>query len=194
MRKTIIAEANQYVFKDPVHHYYTHEMAKKLLSQRSGLYRVDDRWYWSNWPGPPFCQTVCLAYDITGDPVYAAWAHYMLHEYFVDRAERANNLAPLLFTYVCYGQPISALMRIVHDAIEKDPEAFKKAQVEWRRRREANGLELYTGPHDWLPRTQKYFNANGHLIGAKPVKLEGLRENVYIHRGTPKPIGRISPD
>ena len=194
LRKTIIAEANQYVFEEPVHQYYTLEMAKKMLSRQSELYSVNDKWFWSNWPGPPMESTVCLAYDITGDPIYAAWADYMLHEYFVDRAERARNLAPLLFTYVYFAQPISAMMRIVHDATEKDPEAFKRAQAEWRRRREANGLEVYTGPHDWLPRTQKYFDANGNVIGAKPVKLEGLRENVYIHRGTPASIGRISPD
>jgi hypothetical protein len=179
-----------------VHNYFTAKMAKKMLPDPSALYRVDDKWYWCDWIHPPFLgygnPTVCIAYDITGDPIYAAWADYILHEYFVDRAERIKNLAPLKFTYTCFAQPISALMRIVHDAAAKDPEAFRKAQAEWRRKREANGLLFYTGLHDWLPRDQEHFDAGGRVLGAEPVRLKGVPRDTRDR--TPRPIGRISPD
>jgi len=196
LRKTILAEADQHVFKGAVHNYFTAEMAEKMLPDPVDLYRVDDRWYWCHWIHPQFIgygnPIVCVAYDITADPLYAAWADYILHEYFVDRAERVKNLAPFKFTYTCFAQPISALMQIVHDAATRDPEAFRKARAEWRRRREANGVPLYTGPHDWLPRDQAHFDAGGRVLGAELVRLKGRPRDERDR--TPRSIGRISPD
>lgn len=196
LRKTILAEADQYVYEEPIDHYYTEEMARKKLPKGTALYSINDKWYWGG-DNPPWFSlpTVCIAYDITGDPIYAAYAHYILYECFVDRAIRANNMIPMSFTHVCFAQPVLALMRIVHDAIEKDPEAFKQAQVEWRRRRQANGTEFYAGPYDWLPRDQNHFDSGGKPIGAKPIKLKGLRDDLWQWKlRQPKSIGRISPD
>ena len=198
LRRTIIGEADHFVFWGTVHQYFTAPMVRRQLSPLSELYRVDDRWYWCNWPAPDTdssAPTVAIAYEMTGNLLYAAWAKYVLDEWFLDRVERVKNLAPLLFSDVRLGRPMSALMWIVADAEKRDPQGFKKAQAEWRRRRQANGCEIYAGPHDWLPRDQKHFCANGHVIGAEPVRFDDLPPyGDPNQRRKPWSIGRVSAE
>ena len=198
LRRTILAEADYFVFRGAIHQYYTDPMVRRQLSRLSELYRIDDRWYWCNWPAPDTdssAPTVAIAYEMTRNLLYAAWAKYILDEWFLDRAERVKNLAPLLFSDVRLGRPMSALMWMVADAEQRDPEGFKTAQAEWRRRRESNGFEIYDGPHGWLPRDQEHFCANGHIIGAKPVKFEDLPQYRDPNKlRQPWSIGRVSPE
>ena len=185
LRKTIIAEADHILWNTPTHSYFTAEMAREWLTNRSKLWRVDDRWFWSQWGGPSgyLGTVVCLAYEITGDPMYVAWAKYHVEVYFPDRAERIRNFCPCLFTSIQYASYIPILTATVAEALKKDPEGVRSAEDEWRRKRAELGRPLYDGPVPGIPIDREHFDANTNVIGVAPVDL-GLKP------GKPRPEPR----
>ncbi len=185
LRKTIIAEADHVLWNTPTHSYFTAEMAREWLTNRSKLWRIDDQWFWAQWGGPSdyLGTVVCLAYQITGDPMYVAWAKYHVEVYFPDRAERIRNFCPCLFTSIKYAGYIPILAATVAEALKKDPEGVRSAEAEWRRKRAQLGRPLYDGPVPGIPIDREHFDANTNVIGAAPVDI-GLKP------GKPRPEPR----
>ncbi|MFH1006275.1 MAG: beta-L-arabinofuranosidase domain-containing protein [Candidatus Latescibacterota bacterium] len=184
LRKTILAEADHILWNTPTHSYITASMAKEWLTNRSKLWRVDEKWFWTQWGGPSDAlgTVVSLAYEITGDPVYVAWAKYHVEVYFPDRAERIRNFSPCLFTLIKYGSYLPILMAIVAEAQRKDPEGLARAEKHWRQKRAELGRPLYDGPIPGIPIDQAHFDANTNVIGAESVDI-----------GLPAPTPRPKP-
>ncbi|MBI4244501.1 MAG: glycoside hydrolase family 127 protein [Planctomycetes bacterium] len=185
LKKTIIAEADHIIWNTPTSNYFTKEMAEKWLTNRSKLWPVDNKWYWTQWAGTFHGGTlhllmfqanvVCLAYKITGNPIYVAYAKYIVEEWFPDMAERLRNFCPCSFTSIGLTVSIPVMMAIISEAIEKDPDNVEKAEGEWRRERTELGHPIYDGPYPGIPIDQKHFDACANVIGLPPVSL-GLKE------------------
>ncbi|GAG44816.1 unnamed protein product, partial [marine sediment metagenome] len=77
LRKHIIAKADWIVWELLPDNFTTAEYARRELSSRTLLWAVDEEFYWFQWSHKtPFYHAmfVCLAYELTGNPVYAAYA------------------------------------------------------------------------------------------------------------------------
>ena len=71
---------------------------------------------------------IAYAYEVTGDPVYAAFCRYYLRERFPEVAKETS------FTYVCWGSLIPPVMEAVRRAEAKHgAEALERAEREWVR-------------------------------------------------------------
>lgn len=173
LREHILAEANHYVWDELTDNYITADMAQRLLSPRSKLWQVDEKFYWTNWATPPLFGAaptlVCAAYDLTGDPIYAAWAKDTLEGAFLRHAGRMRRFADFRFTYINYGAIIPALVRTVATAIKNDPAGLAKAEIEWRRRRAAMSMPVYSGPGVDLDKD--VMDTSGNIISRLPAEL-----------------------
>ena len=100
LRQRIITEADFYVWNELTDNYVTADMARRELTPRSLLWAVDDMWYWTSWGNGAGWNAamVCLAYDLTGNPIYAAYARDHLMGTFCRLAERARHFADWRFT------------------------------------------------------------------------------------------------
>jgi hypothetical protein len=170
LREHILAEVNHYVWEDLTDNFLTVEMARPRLTSRSKFWPVDDRFYWTQWgAGAESVRLVCMAYDMTGDPVYAAYAKDKLEGTFLRRAERVRHFGDFRFTWIAFGATISALMRTVADAMKKDPAGCARAELEWRRKRAEKDLPVYDGPGVDFSRDQ--MDADGNITNRPPVNL-----------------------
>ncbi|MEX0776329.1 MAG: hypothetical protein WD042_11545 [Phycisphaeraceae bacterium] len=173
VRQTVIAEADHMVWRQPVHHYHTRDTLAQAVPDLPDVqvFPIDDTWYWTNWPRPDVqnAAIVAIAYELTKDPIYAAWAKYLLEHYFLDLTVRVAQLAPISFSFVELGQPIPALMWLVHQAMASSLDLLRDAEHRWRYGRAVRGWPVYDGPHDWLPRDALHFDAAGYVIGQQPV-------------------------
>ena len=198
LRRTIVAEADAWVRRGRVHMYYTRQSLAAQIPDLDDVlaFKILDDWYWVNWPEPDVqnAPVLCLAYDLTGDPIYAACAKYLLEHYFVDRAERVRHLASIYFSYTRFGQPIPALMSTVRKALDADPEALRQAEIRWREERAASGNPVFDGPHDWLPRDAAHFDAGGFIIGGEPVKGIQRAPNAWRSNQPERSLGILSTD
>ena len=81
---------------------------------------------------------VCLAYDLTGDLNYAAFADYVVNNLFHSYAEahKAGDVSKLNFGFgiTLFSGLIPRLMDIVADATDRDAEAFRTAKQEWKKK------------------------------------------------------------
>lgn len=81
------------------------------------------------------CTTVCFAYDLTGDPVYAAYAKHIIDTLFHDFVESMRKEQQLDFAAMRFSGYIPRLMRIVADAMDRDPAEFEAAFDRWQAER-----------------------------------------------------------
>jgi len=171
LRQHIIAEADYYVWEELTDNFVTAEMARKMLTPRSRLWPVDEKFYWTQWGLTPHynASMVCLAYKLTGDMVYAAYCKDHLEGHFLRFLNRCRHYADWRFTWLCFGSYIPRLMRVVADALNKDPQALARREEEWRKKRAKRGCPVYTGPGVNLEKDK--MDANGNITNRPPVDL-----------------------
>jgi len=195
LAKTIIAEADHITWNTPVSNHFTRDMALRMLTTRSRIYPLDKKWYWSSWGGPSVLvnqQIVCLAYELTGDLYYAAYADYMANRWFPYIAEGLRNFAPCIFTAMGLASAVPALVSLAGKAREQFPEKFEKAKKEWRAKREKLGNPVYDqDPMPGVPMDREHIDANFNLLQVKPVDLGLAPAPPYP---TAHSIGEISGD
>ena len=172
LKETILAEADHIVWEEPVSGFFTLDMARECLPPRSKLWPVGNGWHWTNRGGPPQVNygipaDVAVAYDLTKDPIYAAWAKYHVLTFFTDKARRVENRPPT-FTNVAFGSYIPLLMSTVARAMDHDPEGFAQAEAEWRRKRAEMGHAVYDGPFPGIPFD---FDPNANVKSMEPVEI-----------------------
>ena len=176
LKKTILAEADHMVWEYPVSGFFTLDMARKWLTPRSKLWSVGNGWHWTSWGGPPGGNSVPggvgMAYDLTKDPIYAAWAKYHVLSFFTDMARRVETLSHVTFTNVTFGGYIPLMMSTVARAMDHDPEGFAKAEAEWRRKRAEMGHDVYDGPFPGIPPNWDNFDPNANVKSIDPVEIE----------------------
>ena len=176
LKKTILAEADHMVWEEPVSGFFTLDMARKWLTPRSKLWPVGNGWHWTSWGGPRdaygIAGDVAVAYYLTKDPIYAAWAKYHVFSFFTDMARRVENLSPARFTYVIFGGYIPLLMSTVARAMDRDPEGFARAEAEWRRKRAEMGHAVYDGPFPGIPLNWDNFDPNANVKSIEPIEIE----------------------
>ncbi|MDO9541398.1 MAG: hypothetical protein Q7J98_03635 [Kiritimatiellia bacterium] len=172
LQEHIIAEANQYVWNEPTDKYVTASTARKRLQPGALFWQVDDEFYWTTqWGCAPLWEAsvVCLAYDLTGDPVYAVYAGEYIEKTFLGLARRCRRLCEFSFTLIYLGSFIPRLAQIVADALDKDPEGFAKADGDWRRKRRESGMPVYEG--SGINLDKDIMDINGDIVNRAPVTL-----------------------
>lgn len=171
LRKHIIAEADYFVWQHLTDNFVTAEMARELLTPRSLLWPVDDEFYWTQWgvSGDYSSQIASLAYQLTGDLVYAAFCLDHLEGTFRRQVERCRHFADWRFTWLCFGSYVPRLMRTVADAAARDMDGLQQALRNWRAQRAARSRPVYTGPGVDLSRDR--MDVNGNILNRNPVDL-----------------------
>ncbi|MFH1615931.1 MAG: hypothetical protein ABIG61_12715 [Planctomycetota bacterium] len=191
LREQVLAEADYCTWDALTDNYVTKEQARNKLDRRSLLWPVDNDFYWTNWAHdmPSYLSSlVCLAYDLTGDAVYAAYAKDHLMGTFLRQVERCKHFADWRFTWLLFGSYIPRLMRIVADAMDKDPDALAKAEQQWRQKRAEMDNPVYTGLGVDL--TKDTMDTNGNITSRSPVDLP--REAPPRSREPVTNLGKIS--
>ena len=149
LREHVLAEADYYVREGLTDHYVTADQARRKLNPGTQVWPVDDRFYYFRWGGeiPRYNMTmVCLAYQLTGDLRYAAYAKDQVEGCFLRRVELWRNFCHFRFANIGQGSIIPRFMKIAADAMDRDPEGFARADREWRQERKESGNPVYTGP------------------------------------------------
>ena len=181
LRQTIIAEADHIILDTPTGNYLTADMARRLTVSRYKAWDIGNGWYWST-QVPELNNNagiVCLAYELTGDPVYAAWAKHMVEAWFPDWAGRLRNFCPCDFYCTQYAATIPILTALVAEALEKDAEGLESAAEIWKQRRAQRGNPVYDGPAEPVPVDPEHFDANGNILTIPPADI-----------GVPDPVRR----
>lgn len=171
LRQQVLAEAQYLLWDHLTDNFVTADMAKTCLTDRSRLWPVDDEFYWTQWgvSGDFGAQIMALAYDMTSDPVYAAYCHSHLHGTFVRQAERCRHFADWRFTWLCFGSYVPRLMDVVRRARSKDAAALERALSDWVAQRRARGMPVYDGPN--IDLTVDDMDVNGNILNRDPVDL-----------------------
>ena len=172
LRDHIIAEANYLLWDSFTDNFVTAEMARKMLTVRSLLWKVDEEFYWTQWKashGLDDLPILCLAYQITGDLKYAAMCKDHLEGYFKRLVERCRNYMDWRFTWLTFGSYVPRLTKAVADALNNDPKALARAEKEWKEKRARLGRPVYTGPGVDL--TQDKMNSAAVIANRPPEDL-----------------------
>jgi len=154
LRDHIVAEADSIVWHEMVDRYIHRDEARRDHVTGTRFWPVDpdrDDWYWMHagrvWGTyRSAAGLVCLAYDLTQDPVYAAYAKHFLEHSFQRQMRKMRRFAFFDFSHAWYGSGIPRLMRTVASAMDRDPVAVIEAQAAWMHRRAELGHPIYTGP------------------------------------------------
>ena len=99
------------------------------------------------------CSTVCFAYDLTCDVIYAAYAKNLIDTNFHDFIESMRKEEQLDFAAMRFSGYIPRLMRTVATAMDKDPEGFDAACDAWKKERATRPDRPKTDRPDRGPRT-----------------------------------------
>lgn len=189
-RDLLLAGVDDLVWNKPTDNFYTAGLARRFLTPHSKLWPVDDTWYWTQWSCHPGFNLplVCFAYEITGDLTYAAYAKEQLFGTFRRQVERCRRFADWRFTWVYFGSVIPRLMRIVADALNRDPAGLAAAEQAWLVKRAAAGAPVYRGPG--IDFNKDVMDANGNIVNRPPVDLP--REFISpAAQGQDKSLGRL---
>jgi len=173
LRKHIIAEADFFTWDYLTDNFVTIDMAKKLLTPRSKLWKVDGDFYWTQWGHAGYhfnVPIVAIAYELTGDLRYAALCKDHLEGPFLRQIKRGRKYAHWGFTWLDFGSYIPRMMWVVADAMNKNPEGLAAAEKEWKEERARRGLPVYTGPGVDL--TKDTMDANGHILNRPPANIQ----------------------
>jgi hypothetical protein len=149
LSKRILAEADFYLWEGMVDNYLTADQARRQLGERSRLWAVDEKFYWTDWAANmPDYETgaVCLAWEITADPLYAAYARYRVEQTWPRQVQRCRHDADFRFTWLWFGNYIPRLACIVAEAMDRDPDALAAAERTWKQKRAEMGNDVYEGP------------------------------------------------
>jgi len=116
--------------------YHVYEPALRLFSSQTlEEFLVSEADYWV-WKSPQEmlnyqCTTVCLAYDLTGDVSYAAYARHLLDCQFNAFAQGVRDEEHMDFQALWYSGYIPRLVCTVAKAMDADPEGFQAAVDVW---------------------------------------------------------------
>jgi hypothetical protein len=126
-----VAWGNKYHLYEPAVRLYPSKALKEFLIAEA------DYWVWES-PVRMFnyqCTTVCIAYDLTGDVAYAAYATRLINEHFHAMAEAVHKGERIGFEEEWYSGFVPRLMNIVAEASDKDPDGFAAAAAAWWEKR-----------------------------------------------------------
>jgi hypothetical protein len=197
LRQQILAEAKYFLWEHLTDNFVTAGMAQRSLTERSLLWPVDDEFYWTQWgvSGDFGSQVMALAYDMTQDPVYAAYCQAHLEGTFLRQAERCRHFADWRFTWLCFGSYVPRLMAVVQRAQQQDCAALQEALQSWKAQRRQLGLPVYEGPNVDLQAEQ--MDVNGNILNRDPVDLPReappRRRDPVVHLGR-LPVNSESPE
>ncbi|MDA0335724.1 MAG: hypothetical protein O2782_11200, partial [bacterium] len=171
LRQHVLAEAQYLLWEHLTDNFVTADMARTLLTDRSRLWPVNDEFYWTQWgvSGDFGAQVMALAYDMTHDPMYAAYCQQHLQGTFVRQTERCRHFADWRFTWLCFGSYVPRLMDVVRRARERDAEALAEALQNWKAQRRQQGLPVYEGPN--IDLQVERMDVNGNVLSRDPVDL-----------------------
>ena len=195
LRDHVIAEADSYVWEEYIDRYMSIQQAVREQPPGRHAWPVDDEFCWTNtgrvWGTYRYAAgPVCLAYDLTGDVVYAAYAKHLIEHSFRRQMNQMRRLAFFDFSHLWYGSGILRLMGIVADALDKDPEALAKAEADWLERRAQLGLPVYTG--SGVDLTVDTMEASGEITSRPPADLPF--EGTTPERKGDVSLGRLSTE
>jgi hypothetical protein len=126
-----VAWGNKYQLYEPALRLFPSQKLKAFIIAEA------DYWVWES-PKTMFnyqCTTVCLAYDLTGDISYAAYANRLVNEHFHKVAEAVERGERIGFEEEWYSGFIPRLLHIVADAVADDPDRFVEAAEDWWEKR-----------------------------------------------------------
>lgn len=171
LKQHIIAEADYLTDSYLTDNFVTPDMARRMLTERSQLWEVDNGFYWTQWGTSGNYQStmVALAYRLTGDLKYAAYAKDHLLGHFHRLVSRTRKYADWRFTWIGFGSYIPRLMRIVADAMDADPEGLEQAEAAWKKDRADSGNPVYEGPGADLD--VDTMDTNGNILNRPPADL-----------------------
>jgi hypothetical protein len=138
--------------------YQVYEAALRLCPSktlREFLIAEADFWVWQS-PADALnyqCTTVCFAYELTGDPVYAAYCKHLLETSHAAFAKQLRNGERMDFQALSHGGFITRLMRTVADAMNQDAAGLEAAVEDWRKRRQELPERLVADRPDRGPTT-----------------------------------------
>jgi len=131
--------------------YYVYQMANRLFPSDALEEQIIAEADWFTWEGPldPDAEedwgflpvlhyqaaTTAVAYDLTGDLSYAAYADHLLTEVFPDMVEAYREHELLEFGQLWVNFTIPHLEWVVAAAESEDPERLAAAKEEWRNTR-----------------------------------------------------------
>jgi len=121
--------------------YHLYEPAMRLFPSKTlkdFLMAESDYWVWQS-PKDMLnyaCTTVCFAYDMTRDVNYSAYAKNLMETNLHEFAQQLRAKERIDFQAMWFSGFIPRLMRIVADAMEKDPEGFSEAAEQWSQKRQ----------------------------------------------------------
>ena len=196
IRDHIVAEADSIVWHEMVDRYIHRDQAQRDHGPGTHFWPVDtdkDDWYWMDagrvWGTyRSAAGLVCLAYDLTHDPIYAAYAKHFLEHAFMRQKRKMQHFAFFDFSHAWYGSGIPRLMRTAATAMDRDPHALAEAEATWMRKRAELGNPIYTGPGVDLEKD--HMEASG-IISNRP-HLELSSESRRLERQPQTSLGPLS--
>ncbi len=192
LRRHIIAEADFFTDQFLTDNFVTADMARRLLTPRSKVWGVGDGWYWTQWgaAGNADGAIVGLAYELTGDLRYAAYASDHLDGSFRRQVARCRRYADWRFTWIGFGTYIPRLMQLVAQAQDRDPAALAAALQGWRDRRQQLGNPVYMG--DGVDLDRDVMDTTGNILNRPPDELP--REAPPRPQVAPHSLGVLATD
>ncbi len=83
----------------------------------------------------------CLAYELTGEMIYAAYLKHCIEKIFMEIVQSVcHDRTDMSFTNICYGSTIPRYMCIVADAVAKDRQGLQRTYDEWRKKIDDKGV------------------------------------------------------
>ena len=120
--------------------YYLFLAALQLFDNpalRKQIIADADYWVWDapldslSW----YCTMACLAYELTGDPTYAAYCKTRIEDCLPKIASECRRYKHINFGTISLGSTVPRLMRVAADAMDRKPKALAKAEEAWRKKR-----------------------------------------------------------
>lgn len=192
LRRQVIAEADFFVNEYLTDNFITAGSARRLLTARSRVWKVDGPFYWTQWgaSGNYGAAIVALAYELTGELRYAAYARDHLFGCFRRQVDRARRYADWRFTWIEFGSYIPRVAWVVARALERDAAGLERAAASWKAERERRGNPVYEGPGVDLDRD--VMDPNGNITSRLPDDIP--RENPGRPVGPARSLGVISAE
>ena len=150
---------------------------------------MDDEFYWFQWSHKTPAEHVnfvALAYELTGDFTYAAYAKHFIFGTFLRQVKRFKHSADWRFTWIKYGSMIPPMVWVISDAMKRSSADLAKAEDKCLSKRAASGNPVYTG--SGVDFEKDSMDSSGNITNRPPVDLPregttriyGLKDTVSL--------------